>query len=219
MRKTILMFLLLILELNSCNKSDKRIKQEDGYCFAGKNYSSQVVSLNNKAMGVLCPEMYSIGIDTQKINVVLAILDSAIVLDSTYYIAYYNKAVLLFELNKLEESIRCMRLITDKCEDYAEGNMMIGMLYESLGETGNAREHYTRSLKTYQKRNCFKHKLANRQNEIFLYLMLNEKDSAAYVIRNLTSEFPSETIAIDEFKNEIKKYDRKAFIKSTICFR
>ncbi|MFZ1978064.1 MAG: hypothetical protein WAV76_08925 [Bacteroidota bacterium] len=109
-----------------------------------------------------------------------------------------------------------MKLITDQCEDYAEGNMMIGTFYEILGEIREARVQYIRSLRTYQKRNRIKNKLLNRQNEIFLYFMLDEKDSAASIINNLSTEFPSENSAIDEFKKDLKVYDKEAFIKSIV---
>ena len=218
MKKSMLISIsiLLVSGLSGCNKSDKKVKQEDGYCFSQKSYGYNVVSLNNKAMSILHLELMSIDKDTQKTRSILNLLDSAIAIDSTYYIAYCNKASLLFELNRTQDALQCMKLITDQCEDYAEGNMMIGIFYEILGETGEAHVHYTRSLRTYQKRNYIKKKLLNRQNEVFLYFMLNEKDSVAYIINNLNSEFPFEERSINEFKNEIKLYNKKAFIKSII---
>lgn len=218
MKKRMLMpiFVLLVSCLSSCKISDKKVKQEDGYCFSQKSYDSHVVSLNNKATSILRSEMMLINKDTQKTRSILSLLDSAIAIDSTYYIAYCNKASLLFELHRTQDAIQCMKLITDQCEDYAEGNMMIGTFYEILGEIREARVQYIRSLRTYQKRNRIKNKLLNRQNEIFLYFMLDEKDSAASIINNLSTEFPSENSAIDEFKKDLKVYDKEAFIKSIV---
>jgi tetratricopeptide (TPR) repeat protein len=105
------------------------------------------IDKNNRAVNIL-----NQGFTTQNISEALALYDEAITLDSTYYLAYTHKSLLLCQLERYDEAIRTLDHAIRTKPQYVEGLVNQAMLYEKLGDSVMAAGRLKESLYQLEKR-------------------------------------------------------------------
>jgi tetratricopeptide (TPR) repeat protein len=111
-----------------------------------KKINPIAVKLNDSAMGVF---NYVDNIDSA--NKAIKLLDSATELDSNYFLAYYNKLIILNQqkdYDKAIETIKNLVRISPNANDtYFNG----GIIYELMGDTISSRRYFQKSLEICNK--------------------------------------------------------------------
>lgn len=110
-------------------------------------FSAEVIKLNEQATLLINKR------NETSYQEAIKLLDEAIRLDTTYYMAYSNKAVILTRLGKYNEAINIYRhLVANIKPDYPEAFTMLGMLYDKIGEKSTAKEYYEKAIQKYSDR-------------------------------------------------------------------
>jgi len=120
----------------------------------------------------------------------IKLLDKAIRLDTTYYMAYSNKAVILTRLGKYNEAINIYRhLVTNIKPDYPEAFTMLGMLYDKIGGKSTAKEYYKKAVQKYSDRISKKEDVMDMVNRAHLNYIL-DKEKGLNEIDSLIKVYP-----------------------------
>jgi|GEM_PF-3090690 len=150
MKKTFaLIFISFILTCKLSN-SQKAIRQQ------ALKLNDSAVNLNfifPKANGRPIPVKFNTGNITEyDMNTLLikkiALLNQAIKLDSTLFIAYWNKFVFLNGLKQYEKSVLTGKKMIVLRPNDANVQYLVGEEYENMGDSMSAKHYYTMSLKT-----------------------------------------------------------------------
>ena len=161
MRRAIYSFLFfLIFGISSCKiniEKQQDIFRSNKEITVSKNLiikSEQKISSNsdreeakklNEQAVVIISEM-----NDDKYYEAIALLDEAIDKDSTFSIAYSNKASVLIRLKKYNEAIFILEyLVTNVKPEYPEALSLLGLLYDKHGDNGQAKKYYLLSIKEY----------------------------------------------------------------------
>lgn len=141
-------------------------------------FSAEVIKLNEKATLLVNKR------NETSYQEAIKLLDKAMHLDTTYYMAYLNKAVILTRLGKYNEAINIYRqIVTNIKPEYPEALTMLGMLYDKTGEKSTAEEYYEKAIQKYSdriKKNEDVMDMVNRAHLIYILDKqkgLNEIDS------------------------------------------
>lgn len=133
-------------------------------------FSAEVVKLNDQAV-LLINEGNEISYQEA-----IRLLDKAIRLDTAYYIAYSNKAVVLTRLGEYDEAINIYRhLVTNIKPDYPEAYTMLGMLNDKVGEKYEAIKYYKKAIEIYSERITGKEELMDMINRAHLKFILDSE--------------------------------------------
>ena len=147
----------------------------------------------------------------------LSLLNEAIKIDSTYYLAYANKANILSKLKKYEEAIETLDKAVKLRKNYAEGISMQGFLYEKMGMQEKANLKYKKAIKAYMARLNSDFKTEDRVNVqidiAFMLLFTEDKQTALQVIDTIISHNPENEMATF-MKENIKIFNREEFINN-----
>jgi tetratricopeptide (TPR) repeat protein len=184
-----------------------------------QGFNTRAVNLSNKAL-----ELYSYvsgesitAQDSLNLELALDLLDKAIKLDTQYYLAYANKAMVLSKLKKYDEAIEILDRIIKIRPDYAEGIANQGFLYEKIGNIQKATEKYKDAIAAYLRRLNNPYiikKRVNIQVDIAFMLLLTEgKETAMQVIDTIIAINPDSKIA-KYMKGTIMSFNREEFIKN-----
>lgn len=140
-----------------------------------EKFSAEVLKLNKQATLLINDG------NEKKYLEAIRILDKAISLDKTYYMAYSNKAIILTRLGKYTEAIDVYNhLVKNVKPDYPEALTMLGMLYDKIGEKFKAKEYYQKAIQKYSNRISEKEDVLDMVNRAHLIFILdNEKGLSA----------------------------------------
>jgi len=159
-----LIFPILLFTIISCNNA------QDGF-------NSKSIELNNLAAEKMKLEDYKNA---------LVLFDEAILLDSTYYVAYNNKVNCLTAMKDFNEAIRINRLSLKIKPDLAEGHFFLGMLLDHNGDSILAPISYNESIKLFENR-ILKGKSVetNKLNLATSYLLIGQTEKADSIFNQL----------------------------------
>ena len=146
----------------------------------------------------------------------IILLDKAIRIDSTYYLAYANKAMILQHLNRNKEAIQVLDKITKIQTNYAEGFLSQGLIYEELGNIDSANKKYKEAINTYNKRIKKNDNIGDKLNRAFIISLLNRKKGQKE-FEKLIKEHPEKEEYILLWKKQLfDNFNREKFIKNNI---
>ncbi|MGE5354033.1 MAG: tetratricopeptide repeat protein [Acidobacteriota bacterium] len=181
--------------------------------FKSMDFNPVSMELNNKALSFWQKEMLKEKPDSSVAVLVISLLDSAITADSSYYLAYDNKANILLGYGRTLEAIETMEKCIKNIPDFAEGIDLLGMVYEFIGSKKEAIKNYEKALAVYRKRFTEKHDFNDYSNGIITLLQLGRKKEAESLVNNLPGEFPDKSKGTADFINLYKTYNHKETIK------
>lgn len=175
----------------------------------------KAVELNNEATKL----MFELSLfDTTKhirtYKHVLKILDEALLIDSKNSIIYDNKNKVLIKLGRFDEALISLKEATITIENFAEGYMGIGFLYEYMNDESSANSNYKKAIDTYKVRNLganLEKRIHNNCEIAFAKLFLNKPELAIQQIENLKSDYPNnEQVMV--YYDLISNFDKKKFL-------
>jgi tetratricopeptide (TPR) repeat protein len=201
------------------NERNKKFLDTTKYRVVKTEYNARAIKLNNKAI-----ELYSyvggepVSIhDSLLLDSALFLLNKAIKIDTQYYLAYANKAMILGKFKKYSEAIEVFDDIVKIRPYYAEGIANQGFLFEKIGNYNKAKEKYQESIKAYLLRMNNSYKIndkANIQADIaFMLLFIEGKDKALQLIDTIISLNPNNKV-VKFMKGNIATFNRKEFISN-----
>lgn len=157
--------------------SENKIKQS--------NFSKKAIELNKRAT-LLINERTQISYQKA-----ISLLDEAIRLDTSYYIAYSNKAAALTRLKEYNEAIKVYEhLVTKINQDYPEALTMLGMLYDKTGMDSLAKKYYKVAIQKYSDRIREKEDVMDMFNKAHLIYILDKYKGLA-AIDSLINIYPT----------------------------
>ena len=166
----------------SCNRSDQNNK-----------YNKKSIELQGIAADLILNNHY---------DSALILLDKAIRMDTTYYLAYCDKSEIFLKRKDFNRAIAESQKSLKVKPDYAEGWQYEGMIYDSLGDSINAIKDYTISIDLFNKRitdpQKKKYLFFNRLNRAVTLLMARQEKSAYDSLKILKEQYPDQT-TVDEF--------------------
>lgn len=134
----------------------------------------------------------------------IKLLDSAINIDSMYYPAYADKAIILTRLGKYNEAIIIYRhIVTNIKPDYPEILTELGMLNDKIGEISIAKEYYEKAIKKYSDRIEKNEDVMDMVNRAHLNYIL-DKQKGLNEIDSLIKVYPK--------NNELPMYKEYMFL-------
>jgi tetratricopeptide (TPR) repeat protein len=199
---------------------DKDIMSEEVLIFQKKQkkINPQAIKLSNKAV-----ELFSYArtklLAEKKIlfDSTLKLLDRAIQIDSAYYLAYANKANVFIAQKKYKKAIKVLKKSVKVRENYAEGLMLQGFLYEKINMLDKANSTYIEAIEAYKARLDTTFKTKNRVNIqidiAFMFMLIEGKQKALQFIDQIILRNPENEMALF-MKENIKIFNREEFIKS-----
>ncbi|HEX2868469.1 MAG TPA: tetratricopeptide repeat protein [Ignavibacteriales bacterium] len=179
-------------------------------------FNSVSIELNNKALGLWQKELLKEKPNSSVAGLVISLLDSAITVDSSYYLAYGNKANILLGYGRTQEAIKTMEKCIKNRPGSVEGIDLLGMMYEFTGDKKEAINKYEQALSFYQERFKEKHDFNSRGSEIITLLQLGRKREADSLVSKLPVEFPDKNKETADFLTLYKTFNHKEEIEN-IC--
>ena len=191
--KKLIQLSFLMLVLLSCTKNDKN-----------KDFNPDAVKLNDAAV--------ELG-NLHKFDSALLVFDSAIALDTNYYIAYGNKAAVYSAMKDYASALFEVERQVKVKPDFAEGWISAATLSDMIGDSVKAKQYYQKSLDLYEKRIDDPEKkpyiIESRINKDFLLIQLGREKEAKADLELIKKDYP-EIKTIDAFL----KMTRKSFLLS-----
>ncbi len=195
--KTILPFLLLIF--NSCRQ--KTLKS---------NPNQIAVQLNSQAMTLVAHLENS-----DSSMKAISLLDKATSIDSNYFVGYLNKLIFLLQMKQYDKAIVTNNKLIELRPLSHDLYLRSGMLYELIGDTISASQHFNKSLKiinvvldTMNKNN--KDFVMLTTNQAINLIMLEDSTKANMILKELYNAQPNDI----EFGKVEKKYIQSLINKS-----
>lgn len=147
-------------------------------------FSDEVIKLNEKATLFITKRNYT------SYQEALKLLDKAIRLDTTFYMAYLNKAQVLIKLGKYNDAIDISKYLVSSIKpDFPEAYTMLGMLYDKVGETSTAKDYYKKAIEKYSDRISKKDNVMDIVNRAHLNYIL-DKEKGLNEIDSLIKVYP-----------------------------
>ncbi len=202
-------FLFIVVALFSCaNKQDEKV--------AKKQINPEAIRLNDSAM----KSFQSFEPDYEG---AIELLNQAIVIDSNYFRAYYNKVTFYTVLKQYDKALESAKdLVRIQPENaYHYGTM--GVIYERIGDSISAHKYFQTSKAKFEilidtLSPTHKGYSAARISQAINLIMLNEQVKANEILKDLykkeNDEFFKEYIA--SLMNKNKKEILEFFEKQTI---
>lgn len=186
-------FSFLILILTSCSKNDKNA-----------NFNPEAIKLNDIAV--------ELG-NLHKYDSAILVFDKAIDLDSTYYLAYGNKAAVYSAMKQYAKALFEVERQVEVKPDFAEGWISAATLSDKIGDSIKAKIYYQKSLDLYEQRitdpTRKPYLIESRINKDFLLIQLGKEEEAKKDLEIIKKDYP-EIKTVDAFL----KMTRKSFLLS-----
>ena len=181
-------FSFLILILASCSKNDKNA-----------NFNPDAVKLNDEAV--------ELG-NLHKYDSAIVVFDKAIALDSTYYLAYGNKAAVYSAMKEYKKALFEVERQVKAKPDFAEGWISAATLSDKTGDSIKAKIYYQKSLDLYNQRisdpAMKSYLIESRMNKDFLLIQLGRDKEAKADLEKIKKDYP-EIKTVDAFLNMTRK--------------
>lgn len=195
----------LILFFYSCSSTEK-----DSY----QSINPQAIELNNQVALILQEESLFRGVfpNDSLLNKALDLVNQAIEYDSSYALAYSNKATVLCRLGHYNEAIASLEQASALKPNYAEVIQAQGFIYEKLGQIDYASDKYQEAIIAFDNR--LKKDPKNVQfmtGKAFLLLFTEGKDFALAEINKIIDQYPDNNTALI-MKETISLFNREEFI-------
>lgn len=120
----------LLIALYSCGQKPVKHKVDPA-----------AVELNNKAMTLVA---FIDNVDSSK--KAISLLDKATIIDSNYFLGYYNKLMFLNQLKEFDKAILTVNKLIQLRPTAHDLYMTGGMLYERIGDTISSKAYFEESL-------------------------------------------------------------------------
>lgn len=204
------LYIILLLVISCVDRNKKPDHTESIFTYKP---DSIALKLNNKAVLLIGDAAHTY--DTLK-NVLydsaITYLNQAIEIDSSYLLAYTNKAQALQRKGSLMEALEVLNRVEIIKPDFVDVIVGQGFILEKLGQMESADQKYKQALKAYEKRLADDPQNDKVQSDIaFLYIFLEDRNAALDEIRDLILENP-ESEQLKMMEGLIKDFDRKKFI-------
>lgn len=194
--KNIIIFILLSVVL-TCNAQNT-------------TYNPKAIELNNQAVDIVTK---SFG-DEVQLKKALGILDNAIKLDTSYYVAYQSKATVLCKLKKYDSTIKTLEKVIRLHKNTAEVFSTQGFILEKIGKKKEATAKYQAAFTEYER--LIKespNKVEYQVNKAFLLVFLVNKEAAQKRIEDILKKYPDNKSA-KAILSLLNIFDRKQYIDS-----
>jgi tetratricopeptide (TPR) repeat protein len=166
----------------SCNRSNQSTK-----------YNRKSIELQGFAVHLIQNNQY---------DSALILLDKAIKLDTTYYLAYADKVEIFLKLKDFNHAISESKQLLNIKPDFAEGWQFEGLIYDLIGDSVNAIKDYYKSIDLFSERLLDPQKkkyIFNNKLNIAVSLLLARQEKSAYdSLRKIKEQYPDQ-ITGDEF--------------------
>lgn len=176
-------------------------------CDAQKN--AEAKALNDKAMSLIIE-------NDSNIWEALNLLEQATSIDSSFYLAYVNKANLYCKIGKYNDAINTLGKAIAIKKDYVEAIMARGFFFEKIGNKEDAKNDYLLSLKIYNK--LIKKSPNNLQlqiNRAYTFMFIEGKEKGIIEYNKLRNKHPQDSL-IKQMYDVFYGFNRKTHIDS-IC--
>ncbi len=206
--KTTFIVLLFLFFLRCGSVPEKKVMTTS---LNKRNYNKRAIKLNNQAidqyMGIAFDKL-----DTTKVLQIIDLFDKAIKLDTTYYLAYGNKAEFLARIGRYDDAIKTLDQVINIYPKYKEGITMIGLLFDKLKQNKRAKEYYKKALSVYNaKIDQYPDSVSLSINKIFIQFLMGNDSLATNSLDKLSVKYPkNENIKL--FKEIYGNFDKKTFI-------
>lgn len=206
-----LCFICLISFLYFLSCTNKRLEKGS---FKNKKYDEKAIELNANAVEILGQIISPNNLtDTLKLRNAIDILDKSITIDSSYYLAYANKAIALSRLGQNSKALNTLNKITKLKPDYAEGFSMQGFMYEKMGNIDSANSKYEEAIVAYNYRINKANKIEDKINSAFILSLINRERGLNEIDDLIRNNPDNKTIEIWK-KQLFDQFNRKDFIDS-----
>lgn len=203
MKKKVCYFILLTLVL-SCRAQNQKTKKV--------SYNSTAIELNNIAMDIIRNNDNNI----DSFNKVMQLLDQSIQKDSSYYLAYNNKAQLLCEREKYNEAIITLDKILKINPALVEVKTFKAFMLEKSGNNDKALDIYKNVLEDYNRNlSTDSDNISLLLNRAFIYFFIDGQDRAIKEYNKVSKLFPNNR-TVENMRETFINFDRQSFI-NTIC--
>jgi len=169
------------------------------------------IELNNKAL-----ELSQLSTDRNVIELAVALLDSAIAIDSLYDVAYSNKISILCRLGEKQRAIKTLNSLLKIRPERSQLLVMKGNILEAMKDTEGAKKCYRRAMakadSLVQQGKASHNDLLDRA---FLILLTVNKEAGIEELDRLQKLYPNEPLFL-EMMQTFREFDRKEHI-SNIC--
>lgn len=203
----IILFIILCFTLFACNSHIEQTESNETVV------DSLAIQLNDSALERY--QNYTFGVDTDKINLELAIneLNQAIEIEPEIALYYSNKAHILLTLEKDEEATTELKKIIEFQPYHAEVLSMIGFIYERNGNQTEARNWYQRSIEVYEKRIAEnKHVINSEIHLAFLKFFVEDEKAAITAYSDLKDRYP-ESDEVLFMEDLFTDFDREKYLR------
>lgn len=151
-----------------------------------RSYNPKAIELNNRAM-----DIYSINVgNPDSTKKAIQLLDAAITLDSTYYVAYGNKSTILCGLGDEVGSLEVLKKILSIDSSILELKMGMGFMLEKMGKLNEANIIYKSVLHSYDQKIKLEPNNHNlKLDRAFIILFTEGKDKGILEYKQLAIKY------------------------------
>ncbi len=177
-----------------------------------KIYKDEAVKLNDKAMLLTSsPEL-----SKQILDSALILLNNAIRIDPTYYIAYVNKAAILLEMREREKALATVtKLLTIK-PNLIEAMSLQGVILHCLGRNREAQAKFDDLLSVIEKKIKAYPDSVNLRLTYAIQLIISGRQEAGITeYRKQLADHPNNPDVVN-MREIIEGFDREQYLKD-IC--
>lgn len=173
-------------------------------------YNPKSIDLNNKSIDLIAK---SYGVDTL-LKEALVMLNNAIKLDTSYYIAYQSKAIVLCKLKKYDSAIITLDNVLKLKKNTAEVLSTQGFILEKVGKKSEATIKYKAAFIEYER--LIKeqpNKVEYQVNKAFLLVFLANKEAANKSLKEILQKYPKNKSA-EATLSILDIFDRNQYIET-----
>ena len=185
---------LFLFVTTSCNAQDKNV-----------SVNKEAIALNNEAVQV---SIYGSGNRHDRLIRANQLLDSAIKIDRSCYLAYTNKIQNLVKLKQYHQALAWSDSVLNVKPDLAEVLTGKGLIYDKLGDTSRAQMNYIAGNPIYESRYASNHNINNLKGLAFNYYLSYGKSKAFELLDQEKYRFKNshtELEEINKFKTLVNK--------------
>lgn len=191
--KKILLFACVVVFASCANKKDSSI-------IIKESFDSIAVNLNDSAVNILRQERLN-GMTDSIVNKCFALLDSSIIVDPHYVIAYINKIGLQKELRQYKDAIITTKELLS-IKNTPEYIVELGILHQLTGDVESAQKEYNDAFEEFTERIKSGYATsADTMNLFFVDYLLNGKSQTLRDVKSISKSNPNIDYYIDFFEN------------------
>lgn len=204
--KRLSLTIILLLSLSACARNESKHVGVHPTLDSIK-YKQEAIDLNDQALQIIRVPVKANYLEA------LELLDKAITVDSSYFMAYATKANILANLQRYDEAMEVLNhLVTKVKPDDAEAYTFIGMLYEKKRQNDSARMQYEEAIRIYT------NKIKMNPDEIMLQvtkaklIYIIDQEKGLHEMDSLINRYPKNT-NLPLFKQiDFLEYDHQQMI-------